>query len=451
MSDFDLVISGKVVLPTHMVENGWIGVRAGKIAALGEGPRPGAREKYDAGEALVLPGAIDSHVHSRSQRDQEGFGLSTIAAASGGVTTICDMPYDDGILISDVQTFEDKKAEAEAKSVVDFGLYATINPADGIRNMQALANAGACAFKFSTCEFDPVRFPRIRTTLLKQAFSEATRHGLACGVHNENQEVVKDYTSQLQDDDMSDPLIHARVRPEFGEALAMFEIYELGRVTDARAHVVHCSIGRGVEICNYYKSIGTRASVELLLPHLTLSEDDVRRLVGFGKINPPIRSAEHRENLWEHIKQGNVDIISTDHVCWSRARKDNPHILKNASGLPGVDIFVPMLLTEAEKRSVPVHLISNLITRNPAAHFGFSGRKGGIAVGGEADLIVVSPADYTYSVGKSQLSLDWSPYEGRQVNHKIAATFVRGRMVWDGSSICVEPGYGRLVRPHGSG
>src|SRR5690606_12198652 len=145
------------------------------------------------GEAWILPGAIDSHVHSRSQRDQEGFGLSTIAAAAGGVTTICDMPYDDGILISDPKTFNAKKAEAEAAAVVDFGLYATIKPDDGIKYMQALAEAGACAFKFSTCEFDPVRFPRIRTTLLEQAFREATLNGLACGVHNENQEVIADY------------------------------------------------------------------------------------------------------------------------------------------------------------------------------------------------------------------------------------------------------------------
>ena len=131
---------------------------------------------------------------------------------------------------------------------------------------------------------------------------------------------------------MTGPEVHAWARPAVNEALAMLEIYEAGVTSGAHAHVVHCSISRGIEICESYKRQGHRVSVEVLLPFLFLTDEDVMRAGGFAKINPPVRTAPEREALWRHLAAGHVDLVSTDHVAWSRDRKDNPEMLKNNSG-----------------------------------------------------------------------------------------------------------------------
>jgi allantoinase len=131
MSDFDLALSGTIVLPDKIIDSGFVAVREGKIALVGEGAAPAARERHELGEALILPGAIDGQTHSLSQKDQEDFIWSTRSAAAGGVTTIVDMPYDEGNLVCSAQAVRQKVAHAEEQARVDFALYGTINPEEG--------------------------------------------------------------------------------------------------------------------------------------------------------------------------------------------------------------------------------------------------------------------------------------------------------------------------------
>src|SRR6516225_7000791 len=161
MSDFDLVVTGRVVRPDRVLDDGYVAVRGGVVERIGQGAAPAARQRHNFGSALVLPGAIDSQVHSRSQRGQEDFIWSTRSAAAGGVTTIVDMPYDDGCLICTPDRFRTKVAEAGAQARVDFALYATVAPEDGASRVDELAAEGAAAFKFSTFGTHPQRFPRI--------------------------------------------------------------------------------------------------------------------------------------------------------------------------------------------------------------------------------------------------------------------------------------------------
>src|SRR5215217_2939690 len=168
MSDFDLVLSGTVVLPDLIVENGYVAVRDGKIVHVGEGIAPSAKTRHDLGNALILPGAIDAQVHSLSQKDQEDFIWSTRSAAAGGVTTIVDMPYDEGDLVCSAQAVKRKLDHASPQARVDFALYGTINPEDGVSRIAEQAEAGVAAFKFSTFGTDPIRFPRIPPALLEE-------------------------------------------------------------------------------------------------------------------------------------------------------------------------------------------------------------------------------------------------------------------------------------------
>lgn len=451
MMDFDLVVRGDLVLPQCILTDSWVAISQGRIAMYGNGAPPSARSLHDARGAWVMAGAIDAHVHSRSQKGQEGFRRSTRTAASGGVTAFCDMPYDDGCLIANIENFDAKRREIEVESVVDVGLYATIYPDDGTIRIPELARAGASAFKFSTYESDPGRFPRIPTALLADAFAAVGAFNLVSGVHNENQEIVDACIAKAKRDGLTTPEAHALTRPVLNEAMAMLEIYEAGVTAGARAHVVHCSFSRGIEICETYKRQGHAASVEVLLPHLTLAEeDDVRRLGGFAKINPPIRSASEREKLWRHLMAGQIDIVSSDHVCWSPDRKNNENMLANASGLPGIDVFMPIFLTGCLRRGVPLTLATRLVSLNPARHFGFLPDKGMINVGFDADLVIIEPTAFKYDARASELVLDWSPYDGMTMDVRVQATFVRGEPVWDGSNVLQKPGYGRFMQPTSS-
>ena len=131
MTDFDLALSGTVVLPDRIMESGHVAVRDGKVARVADGPAPAAREHHDFGRGLILPGAIDAQTHSLSQRDQEDFIWSTRSAAAGGVTTIVDMPYDEGNLVCSAEAIATKVAHAAPQARVDFALYGTINPEEG--------------------------------------------------------------------------------------------------------------------------------------------------------------------------------------------------------------------------------------------------------------------------------------------------------------------------------
>src|SRR3981081_3308791 len=191
MSDFDLVVTGRVVLTDRVLDDGYVAIRGGIVERVGSGQAPQAAERQDFGSSYVLPGAIDAQVHSKSQLNQEDFIWSTRAAAAGGVTTIVDMPYDAGFLVCTGDRVRQKVEEAGAQSRVDFALYGTIAPEDGAEHIADMVEAGVAAFKFSTFNTDPKRFPRIAPQLLYECFTEIGKHGLAAGVHNENDEMVR--------------------------------------------------------------------------------------------------------------------------------------------------------------------------------------------------------------------------------------------------------------------
>jgi allantoinase len=449
MSDFDLVLKGTLVLPDRLVRRGYIAVRDGLVAAVGEGEMPAARESHDLGEALIMPGAIDAQVHSLSQKNQEDFIWSTRTAAAGGVTTIVDMPYDEGDLVCSADAVGRKVAHAEAQARVDFALYGTVDPQEGAKRIAEQVAAGVAAFKFSTFGTDPKRFPRIFAPLMAECFAAIAPTGLTAGVHNENDEYVRWAMDQVKASGITDYRAHGMSRPALTELLAMTEIYEIGAATGCPAHVVHCSLGRGYEIAASYRAQGHRATVECLIHYLTLdSETDAKRLGGRSKCNPPIRPRAEVEKLWRHLAAGNVTLLSTDHVSWSLDRKTNPDMLANASGLPGLEAMLPLFVKGALERGVPLTWAARLMALNPARHFRIDHIKGALEVGKHADIAVLTPEEHVFDASKTGNNVvGWSPYDGMTLPYKVAGTYLRGTLAYDGSKVLAEPGSGRFVRP----
>ena len=449
MSDFDLVLSGHVVLTDREIPAGFVAVRDGRVAMIGEGAPPAGRLRHDLGAALILPGAVDAQVHSLSQKGAEGFAHSTAAAAAGGVTTIVDMPYDEGDLIASAAAVGRKAATIAQEARVDVALYGTVDPADGPARIAEQAEAGVSGFKFSTFGTDPKRFPRIPPTLLMACFAEVAKTGLAAGVHNEDDAFVRDSLALVEALQITDWRAHGMSRPPMTELLALLQIYETGAATGCPAHVVHCSLGRGYDIARSYRDQGFAATAECCIHYLTLDEEhDVARLGGKAKINPPIRPRAEVEKLWRQVALGNVSMVSTDHVSWSEDRKTDPAMLKNASGVPGLEVMVPLFLRGLLERGIPLVWAARLLAENPARHFRIDHRKGGIQVGRDADLTVLEPVAQVYDAKASRHSIaGWSPYDGITLPWSVAGTWLRGVQAFDGTEVLAQPGNGQFVRP----
>lgn len=447
--DFDLVLQGTVVLPYRILEEGYVAARDGKIAEIGLGVPPAARERHLLGKALILPGAIDAQVHSLSQKDQEDFIWSTRSAAAGGVTTIVDMPYDEGDLVCSAAAVKRKIDHAGQQARVDFALYGTVDPEEGPARIGEMVEAGVAAFKFSTFGTDPKRFPRIPPALLDACFAAIAPTGLTAGVHNEDDEAVRSYIEQVKARGITDWRAHGLSRPPITELLAMHTIFETGAATGCPAHVVHCSLGRGYDIARAYRRDGFAATVECCIHYLTLDEEnDVKRLGGKAKINPPLRPRAEVEKLWRKVAEGDVWLVSTDHVSWSENRKTNSDMLANASGVPGLEVMVPLFVKGAIERGIPLTWAARLMAENPAKHFRLDHIKGALRPGKDADIAVLEPRDTIYDASASGNNVvGWSPYNGIALPWTVAATYLRGEKIAEGGKVLAKPGTGRFVRP----
>jgi allantoinase len=448
MSDFDTVLIGTLVLPDRVIERGYVAISGDKIAGLGDGPAPAARDRHDLGKALILPGAIDAQVHSLSQKDQEDFIWSTRSAAAGGVTTIVDMPYDEGNVVNSAEAVRIKIAHASPQARVDFALYGTIDPAEGTSRIAEMVEAGVAAFKFSTFGTDPIRFPRISPPLLAEAFAAIAPTGLTAGVHNEDDEFVRAAIARVKASGITDWRAHGLSRPPLTELLATAQIYETGAQTGCPAHVVHCSLSRGYDIAANYRRDGFDATIECCIHYLVLDEEnDVQRLGGKAKINPPIRPRAEVEKLWGQIAAGRVTLVSTDHVSWSENRKTNPDMLANASGVPGLEVMVPLFVKGLAERHLPLTWAAKLMAENPAKHFRLDHVKGALEIGKDADVTVLVDRPTTYDAAASGHNVvGWSPYNGIRLPWTVDATWLRGRPVF-AAGLMAAPGTGRFVHP----
>lgn len=448
MADFDLVVTGNLVTEEGVERDAFVAVRDGKVAATGKGPAPAARDGVlDARGCWILPGVVDGQVHTGSQANREGLGLGTRAAAAGGVTTIVDMPYDEPQPVVNAELFRQKVATVGREAHVDVALYGTMAKENGVGELRAQIEAGACGFKFSTYESHPTRFPRIAPQDMLEAFALVAPTGLACGVHNEDQEVVDSLSKRLRAEGRTDWRSHGLSRPPVAELLAIAQVYEIGAATGCRAHIVHCSVSRGFILCEAYRQQGVKASIETCVHYLVFNEEDLARLGPRLKVNPPIRPKDQVEALWGHVAAGRVDFVSSDHVAWSLDRKANDQdFFRNSSGVPGLETLLPAFFTGVERRGLPLTLVPKLLSGGAARHFCLA-EKGRLAPGADADFVVLEPGRFKYSVKNAQGAAEWSPFDGMEFSVRVRETFVRGRQVWDGvaGKVTAAAGQGRFV------
>ena len=445
----DLVVKGDIVTPDDVIHDGFVAVSGGQIAAIGLNTEaPSAEQVLDARGKLVLPGAIDAHVHSASVKDKpEGLFNTTRAAASGGVTTVIDMPFDAAGPITTAARLGEKVNRANSEAVVDVALYGTIAKSGGIGEIKGLVEGGVCGFKMSTYETDPYRFPRITDRELMKAFSELNKYGVVTSFHAENEELVRALVDELKSCGSGDPLDHCHSRPPVTETTAIAHLLELALACGAKVHVAHISIPRGFDLVRSYQNWGLDVTAETCIHYLVLAEEDMPRLKAFGKINPPLRPRATTEELWQKLMRGEIDFITSDHAPWPLENKTHPNIFDNGSGVPGVELLLPLFYSEGvARRGINIITAIRLISEAPARRFGLYPKKGTIRVGADADIVVLDPKrQWKFHAAESHSSAKWSPYDGMELTGRVATTIVRGRVVYDGKEVVGKPGWGRFI------
>jgi len=444
----DLVIkNGKIVTSQATYEGDDIAVKDGKIIAINkQGSFTGAKEVIDIQGKYILSGLIDVHVHFREPglTYKEDFTTGSTAAAMGGITAVCDMPNCIPFTCT-LEAYQQKLEVIKDKAYVDYGLIAAI-VSNSIQEIPKLAEAGINVFKiFMGATVGGVPAPNDGEML--EAFRLVAKTGRRIGVHAENNAIIDFFTAKLKEDGRTDALAHLEAHPSVAEAEAIKRAILFAKETGCKLHICHVSSKEGVELIREGKAKGIDVSAETGPHYLLLNSEYYKKLGSILKINPPVRSAENGEALWEGLKAGTVEVIATDHSPHTKEEKIKENIWEALSGFSGVETNVPLMLTQVNEGRISLNQYVKLASENPARLFNMYPQKGSFNIGTDADFTVIdmekeSVIDKNKIHSKSKIT----PFDGYKVKGLPVYTIVRGNVVMKDGKIMGKP-QGRKIDP----
>jgi dihydroorotase len=434
---FDLLIRHGAVANGDGIGLRDIGIREGRIAALGDLSTASAADTVNATGLTILSGVIDTQVHFREPgaEHKEDLETGSRAAVMGGVTAVFEMPNTNPLTIS-ADTLCDKLRRASGRMHCDhaFWVGGTADNPEDIPELERLP--GAAGIKVfmgsSTGSLLVANDAGIRAIL------EKTRRRAA--FHAEDEFLLADRFRMRRD---NDPSSHPVWRDANVAFTATRRLVSIARETGAKIHVLHISTEEEMHFLAAHKDI---ASVEVTPHHLTFSDDDYLRLGTLIQMNPPVRSAEHRAGIWAGVANGTADIFGSDHAPHTLDEKAL-HYPQSPSGMPGVQTVVPVMLDHVARGRLSLNRFMEMTSAGPARLFGIAG-KGRIEVGYDADFTIVDlKRKQTITNDWIASRCRWTPYAGMSVTGWPVGTIIRGeRVMWEGE--LVSPGRGRPVRFH---
>jgi len=445
---YDLAVTGNIFLGNTTIKNGTILVDGERISCIikkAEGFK--AKTHINGADKWVMPGAVDSHVHSLSYPG-EGFANSTRSACAGGVTTIIDMPLEPPAGIATPEAFRKKIELVEAESYIDVALLGSVKN-DTLDYIHDLKKEGVCGFKLSLFDTDPDRFPRINDGNLLDAFSIIKKTGLTAGIHAENDEIIKRLIEKYIKEGKTYPRAHCETRPEVSETESVLRGLEIARAAGVRFHLYHLSCSRSIDLARCYMNEGCRVTLETCPHYLVFSEEDMDRLGAKLRINPPVRKKTGSDRLWDKLRRGEIDCVGSDHAPWPIEQKKRPSIFENSCGAPGVETLLPILFSEGvAKKRISIFTLARVLMENPAKIFGLFPKKGVLSPGSDADIVIVAPREEWAIQGEHMnTSAQWTPYEDMVIKGKVETTIIRGNIIFHKGKIVGEMGFGQFINP----
>lgn len=441
---FELGIEGgEVVTPAGCARLN-VYAQGGRIAAVTSERLPAA-SSVDASGLLVMPGMVDAHVHFMDPADtaREDFPAGTAAAARAGVTTVVEHTHARPVVGAD--DLAEKREYLLDRARVDFGLGAHAWP-DRLEEVEAVWRAGATFVKAFTCTTHGV--PGFDAAHLRALFDRAAACGAVCLVHCEDESLTAEAERELRKAGRSDPGIIPAWRNRAAELTALSVTALLARLAGARAVAAHVSHPAALELLGRERVAGGDLRVESCPQYLVLLEREVLEHGAFRKFTPPARArgAADLDAMWRALATGAIDYVSSDHAPSTADQKREGSIWDVHFGLPGVDTTFSVLLDGAHAGRIGYERVVEVYSEAPARIYGLYPRKGCLAPGADADLVLVDPNE-SWTVRDEDVvsKAGWSPFAGRTLTGRAVRTYLRGAPAADGGRVLAEPGMGRFL------
>ncbi len=425
----DLVLRSRRVVTPEGVRAASVhvaGGRVARVAAWDDVPRDAALA--DAGDDVVMPGLVDTHVHVNEpgRTAWEGFASATRAAAAGGVTTILDMPLNAVPATTTAAALDAKRDAARGKALVHVEFIGGVVPGNA-GELEGLRDGGVRAFKCFLSPSGVDEFPHVSERELREAFPVLARLGLPLMVHAEDPACL---TAPPPGGSRSHAAWLAS-RPAEAERSAVALLVRLLEWCPTPVHVVHVASGAALDVVRDARARGLPLTAETCPHYLTFAAEEVPDGATEYKCAPPIREAAEREALWRALLAGDLDLVASDHSpCPPEMKRTGGDFFAAWGGIASLQLALPAVWTGARARGAGVERVAEWMCAGPARLAGLGGRKGRIAAGHDADLVVWDPeAAFVVEPARLLHRHPVTPYAGRRLSGVVRATYVAGRRV----------------------
>lgn len=444
---YDTAIRGGTIVTAEESYEGTVVIDDGIIAGILDSEASvDADQIVDATGKHVLPGGVDPHVHMMDPGDteREDFQTGTAAAAAGGITTVGEHHRTDPtVLTADILT--DKRDYLSDKARVDFGLLAGGHP-DNIDEVSDLETVGTLAYKSFTCDVHGV--PALQSADMHKLFAEVASVGGISMIHPEDELMLNANEERIREQGRTDGSLIPEWRSKDAEQVAVSTTLQIAKQTGVPFWFAHLSHPELVDQVNHAKDQGVEVYAETCPHYLYLTREDVERDAPYTTFTPPAREEADREEMWNRLANGEIDMVNADHAPATKEQKaqGEDNVFEAPFGIPGVETVLPLLLNGVNQGKVSLARIVDVFSTKPAKILDLYPQKGAIQPGSDADLVIVDMSkERTLRDEEVVAKCGWTPFDGLTIQGVPESTFVRGEPVVRDSEVVGEPGYGEFV------